>query len=140
METSRYINFKRVVSFVSTVTFAASSVAAGGQGPQTLQEVQNSLGLNPLHAPACQDNPNTLQDERSSQACLDVYNACNGNPQKPVEKRRKGCLDRYTVVYNASGQVVSFRPELTGYTSSVVNGVTLYTPISEVAVMSQRNK
>lgn len=129
---SEIFTIKNALSALSIVAVGVSTgLGYNNQGPLTMHEVQKSLGLDPLSAPQCKDNPNTANDERASQDCLDVWNACNGNPQKPVQERTVGCFDRNTIVYDASGRIVSFTPELTGYESSVrSDGTVVYTPIS----------
>lgn len=93
----------------------AELIMNGHGAPFTAHEILVYYGLDPYTSAACQDDPNTLQDERARQDCLDVWNACNGNPQKPETQRVVGCLDGYDVIYDGYGRIVDFTPRVTGF-------------------------
>jgi len=93
----------------------------------TKWEIQQKYQLNPLHSEACEKNP-------SSKECIDVWNICNGNPQKPVEERVTGCFDHYTIVSPDLSPI----EELTGFTSEFPRGETdpnkvVYRPKKEIS-------
>ncbi len=152
----RLWNYKRMVRVIGSLVLASSAAiasAGGGSGevevaraqaeptatqgtegaliinghsaPFTRTEIEQYYQLDPLHSRACDNNP-------SSRECVEVWNRCNANPQKPVKERVKGCFDRYTTLSPYLPPLV----ELTGFTSEIPQGVSdpnqaVYTPFSE---------
>lgn len=102
-----------LVFLIALIVIAVLIVVLDTGKTYTRREIQQIYQIDGLSSEACKSDP-------YSQACLDVWNKCNGNPQKPVEERVIGCFDHYTMVSPDLSPII----ELTGFTSEFPQGET----------------
>ncbi len=96
----------------------------GHPAPFTRHEINTFYELDPLGAEACDPS----SDGYVVQDCLDIYNLCNANPQKPVESRVIGCFENNAIIKDSTGAIIGVIQELTGFDSNGDSSYPLYYP------------